>query len=242
MHGITIHGYQRFAPGRRDDPLSYYTRQGPIGQVFAARRSRLDDVAVIGLGAGSIAAYGRAGDRYTFYEIDPAVARIASDRRLFTFLADSKADVRIVIGDGRLELVSARPRAYDLIVLDAFSSDAVPVHLLTRQAVDLYLRKLAPGGILALHISNMHLDLEPVVAGVARSLGLAGLSQAHAVTAEQQDRGATPSQWVVLARDKSAFGRMAGDPRWNALSVDEDQPVWTDEYSNVLSVIDWSRH
>ena len=242
MHGITIHGYQRFGPGRRDDPLSYYTREGPIGQVFAARRARLDEVAVIGLGAGSIAAYGRAGDRYTFYEIDPAVARIASDRRLFTFLADSKADVRIIVGDGRLELGRARPRVHDLIVLDAFSSDAVPVHLLTRQAVDLYLRKLAPGGIVALHISNMHLDLEPVVAGVARSLGLAGLSQSHAVTRAQQEQGATPSQWVVLARDKSAFGGLARDSRWHALSADEDQPVWTDEYSNVLGVIDWSRH
>jgi spermidine synthase len=240
-HGTTIHGRQRFSAGRRDDPLSYYTRQGPLGQVFAARRSQLDDVAVIGLGAGSIAAYGRAGDRYTFYEIDPAVARIASDERWFTYLADTRADVRIVLGDGRLELGRARSDNFDLVVLDAFSSDAVPVHLLTRQAVQLYLRKLAPGGVLALHVTNNHLDLQPVVAGVARSLGLAGLSQVDEVTAAELERGAARTHWIVLARETAAFGALARDRDWHPLAADSDDPVWTDEYSNILSVVDWSR-
>jgi hypothetical protein len=240
-HGTTIHGRQRFSAGRRDDPLSYYTRQGPLGQVFAARRSGLDDVAVIGLGAGSIAAYGRPGDRYTFYEIDPAVVRIASDERWFTYLADSQADVKIALGDGRLEIARARTAQFDLIVLDAFSSDAVPVHLLTREAVELYLRKLSPGGLVALHVTNNHLDLEPVVAGVARSLGLAGLSQLDEVTEAELEHGVARTHWIVLARRADGLGALARDRRWHALAADADQPVWTDVYSNILSVVDWSR-
>lgn len=240
-HGTTIHGRQRMAPGRRHDPLAYYTREGALGQVFAARGVDADDVAVIGLGAGSIAAYGHAGDRYTFYEIDPAVARIAADPRWFTYLADSRADVRIVIGDGRIELDRARDGAYDMVVLDAFTSDAVPVHLLTREAVQLYVRKLSPGGLVVLHITNNHLDLGPVVAGIARSLGLAGASRDHRVSDAERRRGVNRSHWVALARDRSALGPLLRNPDWRPLAADADQPVWTDEFSNVLSVVDWSR-
>jgi spermidine synthase len=239
-HGTTIHGRQHLAPGRRDDPLSYYTRQGPLGQVFAARRGELERVAVVGLGAGSIAAYGRPDDAYTFYELDPAVARIAADRRWFTFLSDSRAEVRVVIGDGRLRMAEAPLGAYDLIVLDAFSSDAVPAHLLTREAVELYLRKLAPGGVVAFHITNNHLNLEPVVAGIGRSLGLAGVAQDHQVSAAARAAGANRSRWAVLARSKQALAGLATDGRWRRLSSSPDQPVWTDQFSNVLSVVDWS--
>jgi hypothetical protein len=240
-HGTTVHGRQRIAPGDRGAPLAYYTRQGPLGQVFSTRGADFDDVGVIGLGAGSIAAYGRAGDRYTFYEIDPAVARIASDERWFTYLADSRAETRIVIGDGRLELERAPDGAYDLIVLDAFTSDAIPVHLLTREAVELYLRKLGPGGLVVLHITNNHLDLEPVVSGISRSLGLAAASRDHRPSAEERKRGVNRSHWVALGRGPSALGRLRGDPRWRALDGDTGQPVWTDEYSNILSVVEWSR-
>jgi hypothetical protein len=239
-HGATLHGSQFVTGPRRGEPLTYYTRRGPLGQIFTARRD-LDDVAVIGLGAGSIAAYGRAGDRYVFYEIDPAVARIASDERWFTYLADSKAHVRVVLGDGRLELAKAPSSSYDVIVVDAFSSDAIPVHLITREAVELYVRKLSPRGLLAFHITNNHLDLEPVVAGVAGSLGLSGLAQLDAVSDKRGRRGAQRSHWVVLAADAGALEPMRRDPRWRALGVDAAHPVWTDEFSNVLSVVDWSR-
>jgi spermidine synthase len=238
-HGTTIHGRQRLAPGRRDDPLSYYTRQGPLGQLFAARGAELRHVAVIGLGAGSVAAYGRSGDKYTFYEIDPAVARIARDRRWFTFLADARADVRIVIGDGRLRIAEARPADYDLIVVDAFSSDAVPAHLLTREAVQLYLRKLSPRGVVAFHVTNNHLDLTPVVAGIARSLAVVGLEQDHRVSPSARERGGNRSRWAVVARSEAALDGL--DDRWRPLSASSDDPVWTDQFSNVLSVVDWAR-
>src|SRR5206468_507219 len=128
VHGTTIHGIENFAPGRLDVPLSYYSRQGPIGQVLEELGPRLHDVGAVGLGSGALAAYGRPGDRFTFYALDPAVVRIASNPRYFTFLRDSKASARLVFGGGRLKLAKAPNRAYDLIVLDAFSSDSVPVH------------------------------------------------------------------------------------------------------------------
>ena len=135
VNGTTIHGVENFARGHRGEPLSYYSRQGPLGQIFHAYDDRISSVGVIGLGSGAVAAYGRPGDDFTFYEINPAVARIASDPRYFTFVPESKANVRIVIGDGRLEMEKAPDHSYDLIVLDAFSSDSIPVHLLTREAV-----------------------------------------------------------------------------------------------------------
>jgi spermidine synthase len=240
-HGTTVHGIESFAPGRRDVPLSYYIRQGPLGQIFARLPDRPRNVAVLGLGAGTTAAYGRPGDRFTFYEIDKAVVRIASNPRYFTYLHDSKAQIDIRVGDGRLELAKAPDSSYDLIVLDAFSSDSVPVHLLTREAVQVYLRKLRPGGLIAFHISNRYLDLEPVIDGVARSLGLGGLAESYLVTREAARRGLSSSIWAVVARKPSDLERLAGDHRWKPLRRDPGARVWTDEFSNILSVVRWTR-
>jgi hypothetical protein len=238
IHGTTLHGIENFAPGQVDVPLSYYSRQGPIGQVFGKLGDRIDSVGAIGLGAGTIAAYGRPGDEFTFYEIDPAVARIASNPKYFTFLHDSKARVRTVIGDGRLEIAAAPDRSYDLIVLDAFSSDSVPVHLLTREAVTLYLRKLRPHGLLAFHISNNYLDLKPVVGGVADALGCVALAQDYVPSAKQAHSGASRSTWVVVACNKAALAPLQGDPRWKPLDR-TGLPVWTDQFSNILGVVKW---
>jgi len=239
-HGTTVHGVESFAPGRRDVPLSYYIRRGPLGQVFEGLPQRPRSVAVLGLGAGTAAAYGRTGDRFTFYEIDRAVVQIASDPRYFTYLHDSKAKVGVQLGDGRLEIAKAPNSSYDLIVLDAFSSDSVPVHLLTREAVQVYLRKLRPGGLIAFHISNRYLDLEPVIEGLDRSLGLAGLSESYLVSAEAARRGMSSSVWAVVARDRSDLDRLARDPRWKPLRRDPGLRVWTDEFSNILSVVRWN--
>jgi hypothetical protein len=176
FHGSTLHGAQSLDPARRLEPLTYYHREGPVGQMFAelplppaGRR-----VAVVGLGTGSIACYGRPGERWTYYEIDPVVERIARDRRYFTFLSDCPPEVDIVLGDARLTVPRAAAGSYDLIVLDAFSSDAIPIHLVTREALGEYLDKLTPGGAIAFHISNRHLDLEPVLARIARDANLVG--------------------------------------------------------------------
>lgn len=237
VNGTTIHGVESFTRGHRGEPLSYYTRQGPLGQIFGAYRGQISRVAAVGLGSGAVAAYGRPGNHFTFYEINPAVARIASDPRYFTFVHESKAGVRIVIGDGRLELQKAPDRSYDLIVLDAFSSDSVPVHLLTREAAQLYLRKLSPGGLLAYHISSRYFELEPVVGGVTRSLGLSGLYQLHLVSSGAERLGATTSQWVVVARRPATLEPLARSGRWRPVRA--GGTVWTDQFSNILGVVRW---
>ena len=171
-HGSTLHGAQSLLHPR--EPLTYYHRAGPLGQIFAATAEKAGRrrVAVVGLGTGTVAAYGNAGEAWTFYEIDPGILKIARDPRYFTYLRDSPAHIDVVLGDARLSLTHAPPHAYDLIIVDAFNSDAIPVHLLTREALGVYLDKLAPGGIVALHLSNRYLELEPVVAALARERGL----------------------------------------------------------------------
>jgi len=241
VHGTTIHGIESFAPGRLDVPLSYYSRGGPIGQVFTELGPRLHSVGAVGLGSGALAAYGRPGERYTFYELDPAVARIASNPRWFTYLRDSRAAVRIVVGDGRLRLAAAPAHAYDLLVLDAFSSDSVPVHLLTREAVELYLSKLRPDGLVAFHVTNRYLDLEPVLAGVARSLGLVGLTEMHRASAAEERAGVRSSHWIVVARTRGALGPLVSDPRWRPLASRPGLPVWTDQFSNILDVVSFTQ-
>lgn len=237
VNGTTVHGVENFTSGYRGEPLSYFSRQGPLGQIFRTYGDRVHDVGIIGLGSGAVATYGRPGGRFTFFEIDPAVARIAENPRYFTFLGDSKADVRVVIGDGRLKLADAPDGSYDLIVLDAFSSDSVPVHLLTREAAQIYFRKLQPGGIVAFHISSRFLELEPVVGSVARSLGLAGLYEMHNVSPAAARLGAKTSQWVVLARRPATLEPLARSGRWRPVRA--GGAVWTDQYSNILSVVRW---
>lgn len=241
FHGTTLHGIESFAPGRLDEPLSYYTRSGPIGDVFSVlqERNTFSQVDVIGLGAGSLAAYGRPGQTFTFYELDPAVVRIASNPRFFTFLRDSKARVRIVVGDGRRTLAAAPRSSADLVVIDAFSSDSVPVHLLTREAVQLYLDKVRTGGVIAFHVSNRHLDLAPVVADVARDLRLVAAERREVRVSDRlRRRGKDPSDWIVLAQDPRRLTPLLGHG-WKRL-VPDGSRVWTDDFSNILAVIDWS--
>jgi len=245
-HNTTRHGIQALDPAYRGLPTSYFHRSGPLGQVFAALggSGRLDRVAVIGAGAGTIAAYGAPGRSITFYEIDAAVVRIASDPRLFTFVKDSGGKVSFVVGDGRLKLGAAHDGSYGLIVVDAFNSDAIPVHLLTREAMAVYLRKLAPGGVLVLHITNQNLDLVPVVDALVRDAGLSGLVQLNEVdSVEELLQGKDVSQWAVIARDRATLAPLASDSRWLPLPVHSGSPVdprylWTDDYSSLFSVIE----
>lgn len=243
IHGRTIHGMQSLDPANRQTPLSYYHPTGPLGQVFTAFGAELNGpVAGVGLGAGAIAAYGRAGQEMTFYEIDPVVKRLASDPRYFTYLADSPAKPSVVLGDARLSLQAAPDAHYQLMVLDAYSSDSIPVHLLTREAIQLYLRKLRPGGLLAFHISNLHLDLRPVVAALARDAGLVCLVQEDTdVDEADAEAGKSPSQWAVLARTPQDVVRLGGG-RWVVDPGEKDGRVWTDDYSSVVSVLNWSLH
>jgi spermidine synthase len=242
VHGTTLHGMQSLDPTRSKEPLTYYYSTGPIGQVFVTFNGELakPHVAIIGLGAGSLACYGQPGQHWTFYEIDPAIEQIA--QRYFTFLRDCAPKISVVLGDARLSLAKAPDRYYGLIVLDAFSSDSIPVHLLTREALGLYLAKLADSGVLAFHISNRSLNLEPLLGNLAQSVGLAGLSQDDLNVSETEAKsGKAASQWVVMGRQKEDLAKLAQDPRWKLLPGRLGENVWTDDFSNIISVVKWQR-
>jgi SAM-dependent methyltransferase len=240
LSGQTVHGVQRAEPGGGRQPMSYYHPSGPAGQVFAALKSEprgLGTVAVVGLGAGGLAAYADAGERYDFYEIDPAVIAIAQDERLFSFLSEAPAEIRVIEGDGRLRIGEAADAGYELIVLDAFSSDAVPAHLLTREAVSLYLAKLRPGGVLLFNVTNTYLDVRSVVAGSAKALGLTGLTRSDTDLAAAPAGDKEISEWVVVARDPASLAAFAADPRWRPIDGLDRSVLWTDDFSDILGVI-----
>jgi hypothetical protein len=223
--GTTLHGRQRLDEPNR--PTSYYHPAGPLGSVFG-RTDTPQSVVVIGLGAGEIAAYGQAGDQFTFVEIDPKVVEIAENTELFTFLADSPADLDVIVGDGRIELQKL-DGAFDIVVVDAFSSDSIPVHLLTLEAVAGYVEK-APEGLVAIHVSNRHFDLQPVLAGIAQELGTTAWSLQFSPDQDERATGATASTWVVL----DPGNVFEPDARWNVLG--DSDLVWTDDYANLLEV------
>ena len=239
MHGNTIHGEQNLDAARRSEPLTYYHRSGPIGQLLATVSARLQNarVGVVGLGAGSLAAYARPGQRWTFYEIDPAVVRIARDPALFTYLRDCGTACDVVLGDARLSLSRAHDATYGLIVLDAFSSDAIPVHLMTREALDLYLRRLEEGGVLAFHISNRHLHLRPVLSALAAERGLSAIVRRDNRHVDDADHDQLPSEWFLMARSAAAFGDLVADPRWDRPAASSQTRIWTDDYSDILAVL-----
>jgi len=247
-HGTTLHGRQSLDPKLRQEPIAYYHRGSPIALVMAEleRRSTIIHVAVIGLGTGTMAAFVRPGDIVTFYEIDPKVRDIATNRYYFGYVPEAisrGATVRIEMGDARIRMDQVRKERpgerYDLIVVDAFSSDAIPVHLLTREAFRLYFNMLGLRGLLVLHLSNRYLSLEPVVANLAEDAQLDGRLLRHDL--HPSGEGATSSTWAVLARTPGAFGNLTHDPGWTAAKL-ETSPrvgVWTDDFHNLLRVFDW---
>ena len=241
MHGTTSHGAQSIDPSRRLEPVSYYHRPGPVGDVFRAMPPVAGrKVGIIGLGAGGLASYAGTGEEWTFYEIDPDIARVAADTNYFTYLRDSPAKVNVVLGDGRLALAQAPDHHYDMLVLDAFSSDAIPTHLLTLEALSLYRSKLSEDGVLVLHLSNRYLDLEPVVGRLVRATGAAGLIRANTDRTPELEASGDPSIWAAVASDGSHLGVLRDDPKWRPLSVRDNVALWTDDFSNIFSVFIWT--
>jgi spermidine synthase len=246
QHGTTLHGGQRIreADGQpASDPtelLMYYWNGSGIGQTFDAVRARANGpirYAVIGLGAGSLACRAAPDDTVHFYEIDPAIIRIARDPSLFTFLSTCRPDVPITLGDARLTLAEAPDGAYDLIVVDAFSSDAIPIHLMTREAMAIYLKKLAPNGMIVMHVSNRHLELASVVAGIAAANGL--ITRIH--DSADLDETTNPYKFsgtvAAVVRSDEDFGTLAQAGTWEMQEPDPKQWVWTDDYSNIVGSV-----
>ncbi|MFH0824096.1 MAG: fused MFS/spermidine synthase [Pseudomonadota bacterium] len=232
VSGTADHGKQLLHPKGRLEPTSYYSREGPLGDVFGciAPRSTGRSIGSAGLGAGTIACYAVKEDHLVFYEIDPLVRFLARDSGFFTFLKDCPAKTDIVMGDARLSLAQARDGSFDLLVLDVFTSDSIPVHLLTKEAVMMYVNKLAPSGLLAVHFTNRHLDLKPVLAGLASDAKLEALTCDHRTDKFWSDN----SRWAVMARNSGDLACLAATPRWVRLSEgSSSRAVWTDDYSNL---------
>jgi SAM-dependent methyltransferase len=242
VHGNTLHGQQRTDdPPERPRPMTYYHQKGPMGRLFARWPApRLRHVGVVGLGTGALAAYAQPHQHWTFFEIDPAVVRIAHN--YFHFLSACAADTcQIILGDARRQLQRCPDDHFDLLVLDGFCSDAIPIHLLTREAFELYFQKLAPGGVLAVHISNNHLDLPPLVARIAADLDprLAVRYCYDIATDEQRADGKSDSQWMLLAEREHDLGPLARDPYWEKVPLTPG-PIWRDNFANVLRV--WKKN
>lgn len=234
-HGSTVHGVE--TPDHR--PSSYYHPDTPIGHLLTRIGARAQTVAVLGLGTGAVAWYTRPGQRMTVYELDPVVAELAADRRYFTLLPDAKAEVEVVLGDGRQRIAAAPPGAFDAILVDAFSSDAVPVHMLTREALEIYLARLAPGGLLLVHASNRHLRLElPALAGLG-ALGLtARVNHPVPRTEAQEADGVAASTWVAAARGPEDLAAWLGDaPGWAPQAT--AMAPWRDAKVSVLPLLAW---
>jgi hypothetical protein len=246
QHGTTLHGGQRIrdAEGHpvtgRPELLLYYWDGSAISQAFDAVRARIGGpirYAVIGLGSGTLACRGGPEDTVHYYEIDPAIIRIARDPALFSFVSECRPDVPIVLGDARLTLAEAPDGAYDLIIVDAFSSDAIPIHLLTREAMAIYLKKLSPHGMVVMHVSNRHLELASVVAGIAAANG--ALTRVN--DSANIDEGANPYKFsgtvAAVARSEEDFGPLTQARDWEVQEPDPGQWVWTDDYSNIVGSV-----
>jgi hypothetical protein len=245
-HGTIEHGAQRIRDddGKpvtgRPQAITYYHDKSPMVQALRAAESKNGsapvNLAVVGLGTGSLACQVRASDALTYFEIDPAVVRIAKDPKRFTFLTECRPDAKVVIGDARLTLADQPDGQFDLLIVDAFSSDAIPTHLLTKEAMAVYKQKVKPDGIILIHISNKHMTLGPAVAGIAKANGLIFRAN-DSDDGYDEDNHIFGSNVVIAARNEAALGRLAKTKGWDAIEPDPDKWVWTDDYSNVIGAI-----
>lgn len=234
MNGTIDHGLQFLAPDKQREPTTYFGEKSGVGialRAAEAQRSVLR-VGVIGLGAGTLAAYGRAGDHYTFYEINPLVGKIAHEQ--FTFLKDSPASIDVVLGDARLSLEREPPQGFDVLVVDAFSGDSIPVHLLTREAFALYYPHLKSDGVLAVHISNKYLNLRPVVEAAANQLGKESVLVHHEIGLGEE---IYPATWILVGSRNGFLGREQVEQAGTTLISSRDEVLWTDDYSSIFPIL-----
>jgi len=247
MHGTTIHGAEKFLENDgtpvkgRPEPISYYYKDGGMGRAIAAIRERKGGpirVAVIGLGAGTLACHSVAGEDWKYFEIDQTMVDTARDPKYFTYVSACDPNMKPVIGDARLTFAKEKDGTYDLIIVDAYSSDAIPIHLATEEAMAIYKAKLAPQGAVVMHVSNRHLELASVIVGIAEENDLKSW-----VFNEDSGRDADyifTTNVVISAREAADVGKISSDEKWVLTEANEGQRVWTDDYSNVLGAV-WRR-
>jgi hypothetical protein len=245
MNGTTVHGAQRLTDAKgqpltgRPEPLTYYHAKSAMAQVVGAVRARKGAirVAVIGLGSGSLACYIAPGDEWRFFEIDPTIVDIARDRPRFGFVNACAPDVPIVLGDARLTFAREADAHYDLVIVDAYSSDAIPIHLATREAMAIYKSKLAPGGIITLHLSNRNLALDGVAVGIAAANGMKAWIYDASREDDSDDEYVYTSDVAIAANTAADIGGLALSGSWKPTAPDAAQRVWTDDYSNIIGAV-----
>lgn len=243
MHGTTLHGVQSRVPGRETLPTTYYVEKSGIGLAMRAAPDlfgRNARIGVVGLGAGTLACYARPGQSWRYYEIDPVVEHIARDPSQFTFISRCQPDLKVALGDARLVLAGEPAASADLLTIDAFSSDAIPMHLLTREAFDIYGRHLTKDGLLMVHISNRYFDLSPVLAAAARQGWTARIRTFNPQPDEWRDYHRTASIWVAMTRSPATMARLeasSGGEKWEKLSPAPNFRPWTDSYGSVLPLL-----
>jgi SAM-dependent methyltransferase len=231
MHGVIMHGEQYRAPARRREPTTYYGATSGVARTIKALDGSVLRVGVVGLGTGTLALFGRPGDVYRFYEINPQVVTVANSE--FTFLADSGASIEHVLGDARLAMEREPPQNYDLLVIDAFSSDSIPVHLITREALAVYARHTKPGGVIAFHVTNRFLDLAPVVKRIADEHGL----HAALISDDAEDSDLSSTDWVLVTRDKALLERPEIAQYTHDIETIRGLRVWTDDFNNLFTIL-----
>ena len=240
MNGTTLHGVKSLLPDEARLPMAYYSKEGPFGRFFnALPQGSVRRVAVVGLGTGELACYAKEGQDWTFYEIDPVVARIARDPRYFQFLSNCGSRSHVVLGDARVTIGNAPDNAYDVLIIDAFSSDSVPVHLLTREALALYLRKLAPGGRVLFHISSRTLNLAPVIGALAADAGVPARVLFDSPPAGTSLWRRSPALVVAVAGRGGDLGYLTTEDGWKELPPAKPQFLWTDQRADLLRVINF---
>jgi SAM-dependent methyltransferase/chromate transport protein ChrA len=245
-HGTTLHGVQNLTPGGETEPTTYYARRSGVGHALSSLpmfHGPNPAIGVVGLGTGTLSCYASPGQDWTFFEIDPAIVRIASDPSRFSFLSRCAPQARVVLGDARLSLARQPPGRLDLLAVDGFSSDAIPIHLLTREALQVYRRALKPNGLLLVHISNRYLDLEPVLAAAAGQDGWHAAAFDYSPAVEEERRNLSRSIWIAMTRDKEALMTLriasAEDAYlWRPLRSRPGFPPWTDDYASILPVLE----
>jgi predicted O-methyltransferase YrrM len=233
MHGVIMHGEQYLAPARRNDPTTYYGPAAGIGIAIKASQSQSPAVrvGVVGLGTGTLAIYGRAGDTFRFYEINPDVIDVA--RREFSFLNDSKAKVETVLGDARLAMEREQPQQYDVLAIDAFSSDSIPVHLITSQAMAVYLRHIKPDGIVAFHVTNRFLQLAPVVKRIADEYKL----HVALIVDEAEENDLAKTDWMLVTRNPALLERKEIADVAAEITEIPGLRLWTDDFNNLFQIL-----
>jgi len=228
-----MHGEQYMEPNLRRQATSYYGPDSGIGLAIRHYAGRPLRLGVVGLGTGTLAAWGKPGDTFRFYELDPQVLLVA--QRDFTYLSDSKAKIESALGDARLNLEREPPQKLDILVIDAFSSDSIPVHLITREALGVYLKHMAPDGIVAFHVTNRYLDLPPVVKRIADAHGIPAVLVSH--DPDENDLRYSRTDWVLVTRDRAFLQSDAVKRVESEIEVPAGLPLWTDDFNNLLRIL-----